>query len=174
MPEKPAYSRSIYNQFFGSQDPDVVSWRDNVLEKLYARGIVPEYIVRGEDSADPVDADYVSFWTSISTYFAWVVIAARKFAGIENDPNLLYDYLLDKGMAVRPNFNLTEMQVVMTNLYDEFRKRGTKYVFEKANGYIPTTSDMAGIHNLTGDNNIDGEFIRAVDKLYYDELMYNI
>ena len=180
MPEKPAYSRSVFNQFFASEDPEVQAWRDNVLDKLYKSGIVPEYIVRdGATVADVVDEDYVAFWKSVATYFAWIVVYARKFGNIYDTDTLLLDYIREKGIAVRPRSTTSELQYVVANLYDEYRRRGTIYVFDKAKDYeeatgsVPT-ADMEEIFDFAdGSSNVDGEFLRAIAKVYFHELMWN-
>lgn len=175
MPEKPGYKNSIYNQFFASDDADVQAWGDNQLEKMYKPGVVPNYIIRGRNNNDNgEDDDYRSFWKSMSYYFAWVVIYARRIMDIKNNPKLIFDYLIDRNMGVAPGSSLAMMQFLVGSYYDEIRKRGTKYVFEKADAYSPLTQDMLEIARLYGTNNIDGEFLRLIAHNYYDEMMVTI
>ncbi len=160
MANSPAYSRSIYAQFFEQDNAAVVNLAENFMEKLYKNGIVPKYIQRGKNnSANGEDVDYISFWTAVSYYFAWSVVYSRQFLELEDNRELLYDYLVNKGMGVNPDSNIEELQYVMRNFYDEIRKRGTVNVFKQFNA---EPDDV-----LT-----NGEFLRLIGYKETDEFKY--
>lgn len=154
-----AFASSIFNQFFTALDQDHVEWCTNMFVKLYERGIVPNYIVRGEDSnANGEDDDYISFWLTVSCFFAWHVVYARTIMGITDREDLLYDYLTERGIGVCQEPDMVTMLYITGNYYDEIRKRGTKWVFEEA--------------NTSGTNPVAGEFLRLICKGAFDEFKY--
>lgn len=163
-----AYDKSIFKQFFDSTDTRVVAWRDNMLDKLYKRGIIPEYVIRNENAnANGEDDDYISFWKAIAEYFAFYVVYSREFLNIENNRELLLDFLYERNVGESPDAVIGEMQYLMYKLYDDTRLRGTAKVFEKVPQGDPRVFD--GVH-LSGVV-IHGEFVRSISHDYQDELM---
>lgn len=112
----------------------------NLLEKLYQKGIIPEYILRGSGSTE--DADYISFWSAISCYFSMFVTYILKYEALFMQRDLLLEYLLQKGVFVCEDEQvLKDLQHISENFYDEIRKRGTVNVFKRK-------SDFENIFNL--------------------------
>ncbi len=152
---------SIFSQFFGHDDQDHVDWATNMFQKYYSRGIIPSYITRAENSNEyGEDNDYISLWMSVSSALAWNVVYARTLTDVTDREDLMYDYLSDRGMGLCASSDMYTMIYIMANYYDEIRKRGTKFVFEKA--------------NTLGTNPVAGEFLRLICNRPKDEYAYTI
>ena len=123
---------------------------NNLLKKLYERGIVPEYIERGDGVTD---TDYVAFWRSVACYFSMFVSFAKDFDNIINKTDWLIEYLREKGMFLCADDSLLEdLQYLAGHFYDEIRKRGTIEVI-RPKGFIRV--DLSTVP-------VDGELLRLV------------
>ena len=119
-----AFQNSIFAQFFSCQDINVLGWAINVLEKCYKNGIVPQYIERGINPTD--DRDYIDFFRTFTTFFAYIVIYARQFENFGQIAELLLDNLIQRGMFIPyDTTDLQELLYLKENFYQEFSKRGT-------------------------------------------------
>ena len=150
-----AYSDSIFAQFFSCQSLDVLGWAINVLEKIYKRGIVPTYIERGVDFTQ--DRDYIDFWRTFTTFFAYIVIYARQFQNFSQVEQLLFDYLTQRGLFICPDqMDMIELTYLKENFYREIGKRG-------ALGMIRPKDDS---------HQVDGELLRLICKDITDEFIF--
>ena len=149
-------NESLFSELV-ENDAVTVTIANNLLKKIYGRGILPKYLSRHDDSED-----FLAFWSSICTYFAYIVALANKFDDILNEKGFLAEYLSQRGIKfVKDEITITELQYIANNLVDEFRKRGTKSMIveqghEFADGYI---------------NPINGEWLRLIGKNHYDEFL---
>lgn len=140
-----------------NNDAVTVTIANNLLKKIYGRGILPKYMSRYDDSED-----FLAFWSSICTYFAYIVALANKFDDILNEKGFLAEYLAQRGIKfVKDEITITELQYIANNLIDEIRQRGTKSMIaerghEFADGYV---------------NPINGEWLRLIGKNHYDEFL---
>jgi hypothetical protein len=130
------YNESVFKYFFDSNHADVLSWAINVLDKAYKQGMISKSLERGINlNANNEDRDYVDFWRTISTYFAYLVKYAREFEGITNNRELLLKYLRHRGLFLCEGTSLADLQYIMKNYWDEMRHRGTLLV-TKPKGYL--------------------------------------
>ncbi len=169
----PIASRSLYKDIV-YDNIDVYNLMVNLVEKLYERGIVPEYFVRNEESNDIfVDKDYIEFWSTIAGFFSIFIVDAFKFTNIYFDISLLSEFLKQKGIFFNNNTSLIDLQLIAQNYYDEirqrggfdiFRPKGFEYPIGKRNGYrIP-----AGYEILPSTPvEIDGIAYNEVNNLPY-------
>lgn len=120
-----------------------IQWALNVLNKVYKRGTVPNFIERTED--------YVQLWWSIIYPFALRLAWVETFTDLPWDKELLKKYLESRGLIVGKTSDLAELYYLMTHFYSEIAKRGTLSVFD------------------TADTGFRGEFLRLVDANQADE-----
>ena len=133
---------------------------NNLLKKLYERGIVPEYIERGDGKTD---TDYVAFWRSISCYFSMFISFAKDFDNIINKSDWLIEYLREKGMYICADDSLlSDLQYLAGHFYDEIRKRGTIEII-RPKGY--TRLDGSTVP-------VNGELLRLVCWSTCEELLF--
>ena len=66
----PAYSKSIFSDFM-PDDPEVMGWQENVLQKVKGDSILPHYIEKNKD--------FDIFWGWITHFFAIIVYFCRNF-----------------------------------------------------------------------------------------------
>lgn len=113
------FDKTIFKLFFENDDEKVLSWAVNVLEKLFSSGIVPLYIKR--DNSE----DYNAFFLTISQFFAYIVIYARKFREIESLDILMKEFIEGWGLVYENINSLDKRQYLFKNWKNEFYKRGT-------------------------------------------------
>jgi len=99
----------------------------NLLEKLYEKGIVPEYIKRGDLDID--DADYVEFFKAIAMWYGLTIALGDKvLTNMNSDDLLLAEYLRQRSLFLCGDESIAVLQYLAQNIYDEIRKRGTRLV----------------------------------------------
>lgn len=125
------YVNSIFNQFFGCHDVDVLDWCINVTEKLYKSGIVPRYLIRDEEIGFDIDRDYIDFWRTIACFFAYIVVFSRTLTDFASQEMLLRRFLSERAVNYCSQDTLSELQYILNNYYDEIRKRGTRQIYKQ-------------------------------------------
>lgn len=154
------YKDSPFNLFFSCNDSKLFGWCLNVLEKVYQLGVIPKYIERS-DNALGSDQDYLDFFRSICCFFSYLVNYARVYESFHQNEDLLYEYLIQRGLHLCPtNRNLSELQHLMKNIFDEFRKRGT----------IQIASEM----ELPCGDFLKGELLRLLCYSDCDEFLFRL
>jgi len=154
------YNNSIFAQFFSCASIDVLNWCINVLEKIYKPGIVPEYIIRGENNNfNWEDKDYLNFWRSITCYFSLFVNYVRQFENFTGNQQLLTEYVRNKGLFVCDSIEQEDLIYLVNNLYNEFRFRGTLQV--------AVSSEDSG-------RQVSGELLRLLCKKECDEFIFSL
>src|SRR5690554_265293 len=142
-----AFKNSIFSQFLTCTDVCVLSWMINVLEKLYKKGILPEYIIRDKGNNQfSEDRDFLDLWRSITQYFAYIVCYARKWelSSVTGNYGLLQEYLQNQTFILCRGEAVEDLLYIMNNTYDEMRHRGTNKILD-----------------IKGPNvSVDGEFHR--------------
>lgn len=151
-----SYSDSIFAQFFSCQSLEVLGWAINVLEKMYKKGIVPTYIERGNDFTQ--DRDYIDFWRTLTTFFAYIVIYARQFQNFSMVQSLLSDYLIQRGLFIcEDDQEMQELIYLKENFYREVSKRGSLSMLKEKDN---------------AQQKVDGELLRLICKYIFDEFIF--
>jgi hypothetical protein len=150
------FKNSIFYQFFGSNDVEVLNWMVNVLDKLFQKGLIANYIERYNDFYSP--EDFIEFWGSVCKFFAYYVIYARKYQKFYEDEILLAEYLEERGLKVSKNNTLSELQEMMKKYNREVARRGTIHII-----------DRDGVNG----NVFDGELLRLINFIEGDEFLFN-
>ena len=155
-PTYPVYNNTYFNDFFVVNNINVYGWALNVLEKLYNKGILPEYVERGNVQGNIlIDQDFITFWNSITHYFAILVYMSRQFREIENNDKLIELFLINRGIEIRAA-SVEELQYLFNNWILEFRKRGTYNIISKK-----VDNDI-----------IDGELLRLIGYEESEEFIF--
>lgn len=151
------YDKTIFKDYFAFDDPEVLGWSVNVTEKLYEKGIVPNYILRkqGED-----DQDYIDIWYIVTIFNAIIVKFGRTIKDYYYNRNLLIQFLRQRNLFVSDFNSLSDLQYLADNYYDEINKRGTELVFKKKDATI--------------NQDADGEVLRLINWIEDDEFLYNL
>lgn len=164
--EEDIYSPTLSNSIFGN-----IAWSEevnfltaNLFRKLYFRGILPKYIIRGENVDREEDIDFISLFSSIARFFAIIIHFFKRFENFSNDKELMREWIKQNGVYFNESeITLEQLQTLGSCLLDEIRKRGTKMIFKRE-------GDEVNGKNLT----IDGEFIRLTQNKEYNELSYEM
>ena len=131
------YDKSVFKQFFENNDPQVLAWALNVLEKLYEPGIVPLYIKRDNE------ADYTAYFFAITHFFAFIVIYARKFRNFEGQvdengniieegsPFLMQKFIEGWGLVYENIDTVEQRNFLFKNWIKQFSERGTFQITQK-------------------------------------------
>lgn len=134
----------------------------NLFKKLYFRGIIPTYVLRGDNVDNVEDEDYITLFYSISKFYAIMACFFKRFENFYNDEELMLEWVRQNGINFdESTITLKQLQFLARHFYDEIRRRGTKMIF-----------------NYEGDvvngkpSEIDGEFIRLIRSKRSDELIY--
>ena len=125
-----AFDNSIFKEYFNCDDVEVLNWAINVLEKMYNEGTVPNYIVRGEDNKARQDDDFVAYWFSVTTFFAFLVRYGREFENFYANTRLITEYVKQKGIFTCETDTLLGLQEIMNTMLKEFRERGGIKMYE--------------------------------------------
>lgn len=148
------FNNSVFNKYFNNNDVDVLTWYVNVLEKLYNKGLLANYISRVDSNNN--DEDFIAFWGSIAKFFAYYVKLARVFGSFYTNKDLLEDFLSQRGLLVSSNDTLDDLNFILETFYYQMAHRGTyKIVDKKENGAI-----------------VNGELLRAFDYQQGDEFSF--
>jgi hypothetical protein len=160
----PAYIASNFNNYFNLNNTCSIAWSVNVLEKLYKKGIIPEYIERNLSSDNATDRDYLDFWRGITHYFALYVCLARQFQFFYQNKSLLLEFVKQRGLFVCDDIEYVDLIYLMEFYYDEISQRGTDRVF------MPKAIDTS----IDGSKQVDGEYLRLICYDKRDEFIRNI
>lgn len=156
----PVYDKTVFKRFFEVNDITVFGWALNVLEKIYKKGLIlPDYITRDDNNNNNLeDEDFITFWNSITHYFAIIVYYARQYENISSNQILIEQFLLSKDLQLPVDRNLTDLIYLYENYVDEYKKRGTVQIIDKV-------ADGA---------DIDGELLRLIGYELINEFLFAI
>lgn len=143
----PVFEKLFFSQFFDFYDDGVLNWAFNVLEKLYAPGIIPTYIER--------NLDFCSYWLAICHNFAFIEQYGAKFGQIDTNEILFNKFLNERGLITTTVDTPEQRQYLFNNYIEEYRKRGKLAIAEK--GEI-----------------INGEFLRLIRYGFDDEFIFAV
>lgn len=161
----PIFKKSVFSDFFNINDLNVFGWAINVLEKLYIKGLIlPDYINRGDDQSNLEDEDFITYWNSITHFFAIIVYFARQFHDFETNEILLAQFLKSKDLVLPTDATLTDLLYLygptpskLNHTYiDEYVKRGTRGILDR----------------VSAGNEIDGELIRLIRSESFEEFIF--
>lgn len=148
------FDNSIFKKYFNSDDTDVLIWFVNVLEKLYFKGLIPNFIKRKDESGS--SEDFLALFGSITRFFAFYVKYARVFAAFYENEELIKDFLNQRGLNTSPEDTLEELQHYLETYYYQMSHRGT-----------------LGIVDLKRDGaEYNGELLRLIHFKEFDEFIF--
>lgn len=157
----PTISSSIFANIIGT--PEMKALEENIFKKLYYRGIVPNYILRAENSDEKEDRDYIDLFFSVARFYSMFIRFFKRFENFQDDFDLMREQVRQYGIYFdEANITLEELQYLAQNLYDQIRQRGTEMIFKRKGYLLPNGETLQ----------IDGEFIRLVRSKVSDELLY--
>lgn len=159
----PTIEKSIFADTIN--EPELKVLENNIFKKLYYRGILPEYIIRAENSDLKEDKDFVDLWTSVAKFFGLFIRFFKRYENFNDDYSLLYEYLKQNGLYFdETKVTLEDLQYLTQHFYDQIRQRGTNMIFKKKGDVLADGTIVP----------IDGEFIRLMRTRIYDELLYEV
>lgn len=111
------YDKSVFSRFFEENDPRVLAWSQNVLEKVCSPGILPVFFNKeGED--------FKAFWNSFTHLFALVVVYARQYNEIDVNKILFEIFIEERGLVTDTIDTEDQMKYLFNNYVSEYEKRG--------------------------------------------------
>jgi len=151
---------SIFKDILNDPLTEVIS--SNLLKKLYFRGIIPNYITRGDNRDEEEDSDYLALFYSVAKFFALIIRFSKRFENFNTDFELMKENVRQNNLFIdESNANLENLQYLSSHLYDEIRKRGTSLIFKGV-------GEPYGVSKVMP---VDGEFRRLLNSKPNDELL---
>lgn len=146
-----------------------IAWTDeteklakNLFKKLYFRGIIPTYILRGDNIDAVEDEDCITLFYTIAKFYAIILRFFQRFENFFEDEELMLEWIRQNGIYFdESNITLEQLQYLASHLYNEIRNRGTKMIFNRQGDVV---NDKI--------NELDGEFIRLIRGTSKDEFLY--
>lgn len=136
----------------------------NLFKKLYYRGIIANYVQRGDNDDYSEDKDFVDLFYSIARFYALFIIFFKRWENFKDDFDLLREQVRGYGIYFNEStITLTELQYLTQNLFSQAQQRGTQMIFKYKGDTLPGSVTPAPI---------DGEFIRLIRSRRCDELLY--
>ena len=136
----------------------------NLFKKLYYRGIIADYVQRGDNDDYEEDKDFVDLFYSVARFYALFIIFFKRWENFESDFDLLREQVRGYGLYFdESTITLEELQYLTQNLFSQAQQRGTQMIFVHKGDTLPGSVTPAPI---------DGEFIRLVRSRVCDELLY--
>lgn len=146
-----------------------IAWTDeteqltkNLFKKLYFRGIIPTYVLRGDNIDVVEDEDYITLFYTIAKFYAIILRFFQRFETFFDDEELMREWIRQNGIYFdESNITLEQLQYIAHHLYNEIRNRGTKMIFNRQGDVVNGNT-----------NELNGEFIRLIRGTNKDELLY--
>ena len=148
------FENSLFKNFFESDDIRVLDWYVNILNKLYKKGMVPDFISRGK--TDQEKTDYLQFWGSVAKFFAYFVVLAKHFEEFNKDENLLLEFLKQRGIKISQTVDYEIVSLLTKDFLVNFTKRGTRDIYRKKKD----------------QEKYDGELLRLIGYKEGDEFLF--
>lgn len=156
----PILNNSMFANVAWSEKTDALA--KNIFKKLYFRGIIPTYVLRGDNIDVNEDRDYITLFWAIAKFYAIIISFFKRFENFYNDEELMLEWIRQNGINFDESvITLEQLKFLANNLYDEIRKRGTKMIFNREGDVVNGKT-----------NEIDGELIRLIRGRRCDELLY--
>lgn len=156
----PTLSSSMFANIIGTNE--LRQLEDNLFKKLYYRGILPDYIIRAENSDVKEDVDFIDVFYSVARFFAIIICFFTRFEKFKNDFDLMRENVRQYGSYFdESNTTSEELSYLSQHLLNEIQKRGTAMIFKRQ-------GDIVNGQPLF----IDGELVRLLRNKSSDELLY--
>lgn len=156
----PILNSSIFSNVAWTDETEKLS--KNLFKKLYFRGIIPTYVLRGDNVDFDEDEDCIILFYTIAKFYAIILSFFRRFESFFNDEELMREWIRQNGIYFdESNITIKQLQLLANNLYNEIRNRGTKMIFNYQGDVV---NDVL--------LELDGEFIRLIRGTNKDELLY--
>jgi hypothetical protein len=131
----------------------------NLLKKLYGKGIVANYVERGDNKED---ADYITYWKIIAYYYAFTIaLVDEKISKITEKIPDLSEFLIERGAYAYTDNTIVTLNLVANYIFDQIRRRATKGII-----YIDGTPQAP----VTNPNH--GELLKLVGFKINDEFLF--
>jgi len=116
------------------------------------------------------DEDFIKLYKSITTFFAYYVVLARKYSKFYENSEFLLEYLRQKNLILLDDESFSRLTFYMENYFSEIRKRGTMKIIER------TGKDESESFSDSGwiDENLNGELLRLISFEHCDEFIFNL
>lgn len=118
------YNKTVFKRFFEENDPAVMEWAENVLEKVSSPGILPTFIKKDGE-------DFKAYWGTVCHIFALVVLYAKQYNEIDTNKILFELFIKNRGLVTDEVDTLEQMRYLFDNYVKEYRKRGTLDIVNK-------------------------------------------
>lgn len=118
------YNKTVFKRFFEENDPAVMEWAENVLEKVSSPGILPTFIKKDGE-------DFKAYWETVCHIFALVVLYAKQYNEIDANKILFELFIENRGLVTDEVDTLEQMKYLFNNYVKEYRKRGTLDIVNK-------------------------------------------
>ena len=156
----PILDRSIFSNIAWSEDTENLA--RNLFKKLYFRGIIPNYIIRGDNIDINEDEDYITMFYVVAKFFAIIFKFFKRFENFYDDFDLMLEWLRQNNIQIdESTITLEHMKFIANHLYDEIRKRGTSGIFNRQGDVVNGVK-----------KDVDGEFIRLIRSKRDNELIH--
>ena len=180
----PTLNERVFGKILGT--PEQVKLEVNLFKKLYFRGILPQYIQRGENRSYKEDEDFVLFFKSVARYFSLIVSFFKRWENWRNDFDMLREQLIGYGIYFDENTSdLETLQLLCQTIYSIAQQRGTEMIFSRR-GIEKTVIVQYPSYDNSFDDSfskslvqykelkvIDGEFLRLTRNRVCDEVDYD-
>lgn len=143
------YKQTFYSRFFPFINTNSISWSTNLIEKVFKKGIVPDFIKRGEN-INWEDENYLNFWFPLIYFLSFPYVWDLYLKDFYFDKTLLRKYLEQRGLILSKDSDLLELNFVLKYQYEEILKRGGRDIFN--------------INQIIDGSVISGEFIRLINQ----------
>lgn len=131
----------------------------NLFKKLYYRGIIANYVQRGDNDDYKEDKDFIDLYYSVARFYALFIVFFQRWENFREDFDLLREQIRGYGLYFdESTTTLEELQFLAQNLFSQAQQRGTRMIFKRKDKNL-----------LSG---ADGEFIRLVCSRDCDEVLY--
>lgn len=123
-----AFNKSVFAQYFQADDAISAAWTANVLNKVIAPGIVPNYIIREDDQGT---TDFATVYKPLILFFAYFVRLGREFGNFRDNDFLADQFLIQRGHYTSGHETVEQLQWSLENFLRRFSHRGTVKSIEK-------------------------------------------
>lgn len=159
----PTIENSIFNGIIGT--PEFIELENNIFKKLYFRGIVPDYIKRGENRSYQEDKDYIELTKSIARFFCMIFTFFKRWEKFPENEDMLREQLNSYGINFdESKITYDELRNLCENIYSDIARRGTKSIFTRRGSVLPNLEESV----------VDGELVRLLRVTEADELLYEV
>lgn len=141
------FANSIFSEFFNSKSLDVLNWYISVVQKLYQKGMIPNYFER----KDPLDSneDFLALWGAIAKFVSYYVIYMRQYRDFYSIDKLAKEFLEQRGLKTSILNTISELQYLIYHFNKQVANRGTMHIVD----------DKWVDSNL----GVNGELLRLID-----------